>query len=260
VTAVFLGQCHTLTFPEKVSSSLEENILWFAFDNELTYDVFIHDPKYYLATLNPAAFPHIRFKRRATEPVNQTRNFDLMYVRETKHVKLNRADYPCQESKDYNFRQCVKRSVYKRVGCKMDWDQQGYEEFPFCSEIQDLKKYETEFLVLSQVEEREVIKRTGCLPPCTFSQFSLVHNIQGFYQPYGMGLVYATTEVRLEEEDWVYPSLSFIAEFGGALGMFVGFSFMTFWDIFVWGHGKCKKKSQIEETEMQSDDNNQSKN
>ena len=114
--------------------------------------------------------------------------------------------------------------------------------------------------MLSQVEEREVIKRTGCLPPCTFSQFSLVHNIQGFYQPYGMGLVYATTEVRLEEEDWVYPSLSFIAEFGGALGMFVGFSFMTFWDIFVWGHGKCKKKSQIEETEMQSDGNNQSKN
>ena len=139
MTAVFLGQCHTLTFPDKVSSSLEENILWFAFDNELTYDVFIHDPKYYLATLNPAAFPHIRFKRRATEPVNQTRNFDLMYVRETKHVKLNRADYPCQESKDYDFRQCVKRSVYKKVGCKMDWDQQGYEEFPFCSEIQDLK-------------------------------------------------------------------------------------------------------------------------
>ena len=115
------------------------------------------------------------------------------------------------------------------------------------------RDYEREFLQLSQVEEREVIEQTGCLPPCIYSQFSLVHNIEGFYQIYGMGLVYATTEVRLEEEDWVYPSLSFIAEFGGALGMFVGFSFMTFWDCFVWGFGKYKKKSQVEETEMTSD-------
>ena len=53
------------------------------------------------------------------------------------------------------------------------------------------------------MEEREVIKATGCLPPCSFSQFSLVHNNEGIYQDYGLGLVYATTEVRLEEEDWV---------------------------------------------------------
>ena len=37
-------------------------------------------------------------------------------------------------------------------------------------------------------------------------------------------------QVRTETEDWVYPGLSFIAEFGGALGMFLGFSFYMFWD------------------------------
>ena len=33
-----------------------------------------------------------------------------------------------------------------------------------------------------------------------------------------------------EEEVLVYPFQSFIAEFGGSLGLFLGFSFMTIWD------------------------------
>ena len=35
---------------------------------------------------------------------------------------------------------------------------------------------------------------------------------------------------QAEEEVLVYPFLSFIAEFGGCLGLFLGFSFMTIWD------------------------------
>ena len=105
------------------------------------------------------------------------------------------------------------------------------------------------------MEERQVIKKTGCLPPCSYSQFSLVHNIQGHFQNYGMGLMYATTEVQLEEEDWVYPTLSFIAELGGALGMSIGFSFLSLWDCFEFGHGKCKKTSNVEDMEMTGEDN-----
>ena len=79
-----------------------------------------------------------------------------------------------------------------------------------------------------------------------YSEYTLVEDIPGFMNDYGMGLAFATTEVsllsimerlipsfcqvRTETEDWVYPGLSFIAEFGGALGMFLGFSFYMFWD------------------------------
>ena len=49
----------------------------------------------------------------------------------------------------------------------------------------------------------------------------------------------------VEEEDWVYPELSFIAEFGGALGLFVGFSFYMIWDILEWGRKKyCSKETE----------------
>ena len=140
MTAVFLGQCHTLRFPDKVGSYVEENLLFLHFNPAFTYDVFIHDPQYYLATLNPAAFPHIRLKRKPNIPLNESRNFDLMYVRETRHTKLNRYEHPCQEDPSYNFRQCVKRSVYRKLGCKMDWDKDNQDQnFPLCTQIQQLK-------------------------------------------------------------------------------------------------------------------------
>ena len=39
------------------------------------------------------------------------------------------------------------------------------------------------------------------------------------------------TEARLEKETWAYTAISFISEMGGALGLFIGFSFLSFWDL-----------------------------
>ena len=55
--------------------------------------------------------------------------------------------------------------------------------------------------------------------------------MKGLTSGFGIGAVYLSTEIRLEEEEYIYPLLSFISEFGGALGMFLGFSFMMFWDV-----------------------------
>ena len=42
----------------------------------------------------------------------------------------------------------------------------------------------------------------------------------------------ADTMGILVSEQPLYGWVSFIAEFGGALGLFVGFSFLTFFDLF----------------------------
>ena len=40
----------------------------------------------------------------------------------------------------------------------------------------------------------------------------------------------ATTEVKEEEEQYIYDSISFISECGGSLGLFLGFSFLMVFD------------------------------
>ena len=47
----------------------------------------------------------------------------------------------------------------------------------------------------------------------------------------GLSIVLGAKKFRKRKEVEVYPVESFIAEFGGALGLFVGFSFMMIWDI-----------------------------
>ena len=74
--------------------------------------------------------------------------------------------------------------------------------------------------------------QTGCLVPCRYREYKLVQRVDGFFLDYGLGVSYSTTEVVVEEEQWVYPPVSFLAEFGGALGMFLGVSFMLVWDCF----------------------------
>ena len=46
------------------------------------------------------------------------------------------------------------------------------------------------------------------------------------------GFSFVSTELQIRKETLVYPSMSFISEFGGSLGLFVGFSFLTAWDFF----------------------------
>ena len=47
---------------------------------------------------------------------------------------------------------------------------------------------------------------------------------------HGINIAFDSKEIFVETEVKIYPFESFLAEFGGALGLFLGFSFMTIWD------------------------------
>ena len=50
---------------------------------------------------------------------------------------------------------------------------------------------------------------------------------------FGFQLKFAKTEIILEKETLLYEFESFVSEFGGALGLFLGFSFSASWDALV---------------------------
>ena len=91
---------------------------------------------------------------------------------------------------------------------------------------------------------------TGCHIPCSYMRYLpagvrfiknyCYHNFHPQYQEpqilydnansIGFMFGYSTNAVTVKEEAYIYPLQSFVSEFGGSLGLFVGFSFLTIWD------------------------------
>ena len=84
---------------------------------------------------------------------------------------------------------------------------------------------------------------TGCKVPCTYQHYSLVDHPFTLHTTYSyFSISYISTDDTLEEEVppltltfytppmqvLIYPLDSLISELGGALGLFLGFSFLGF--------------------------------
>ena len=59
---------------------------------------------------------------------------------------------------------------------------------------------------------------------CTLTKINI-------FRDFAFGMNFVSTDIRMEKEVEIYPLISFISELGGSLGLFLGFSFMTIWDL-----------------------------
>ena len=101
---------------------------------------------------------------------------------------------------------------------------------------QFFRKFEELYQSLALMELASVVGSTGCEIPCHYNQYKFL-NIDMKADEAGLpegqiqyGLWAVTKFTRIEQEILLYPFTSLLAEFGGALGLFLGFSIMTIWD------------------------------
>ena len=93
--------------------------------------------------------------------------------------------------------------------------------------------YETLYAELADYEPKRVFDKTGCQRPCTYRRYEFIGQPQlaGFEtNDFLFSLFSYSNYTRVETEELIYPLSSLVAEFGGTLGLFIGFSFMTLWD------------------------------
>ena len=83
------------------------------------------------------------------------------------------------------------------------------------------------------VFRNDLVTITGCLLPCSYTEYKLFGGT-----PRGVDsgdleieIGYAETDAAEEREAYVYDLVSFVSEGGGALGLFLGFSFLTCWEV-----------------------------
>ena len=101
-----------------------------------------------------------------------------------------------------------------------------------CTTLDQLAYHEQEYNQLLDIVQNDLINITGCSLPCRYREFKVVGNPVESDTFFGFSLIFAKTEEVEEKEALVYEFMSFVSEFGGSLGLFVGFSFLSSWDFF----------------------------
>ena len=95
------------------------------------------------------------------------------------------------------------------------------------------RQFETTYGLLFLEEYSGIQKITGCLKPCSYKEYKLIGDKlpTAFVSDHYVVAFWAiSNETTVEREYLMYPQTSLVAEFGGTLGLFLGFSFMTMWD------------------------------
>ena len=92
---------------------------------------------------------------------------------------------------------------------------------------------------------KKITNATKCQPPCSYTEFSLAEDPFSsveFNPKLGVDLIFGRGIVAVAKEELIYPFTSFIAEVGGCLGLFLGFSFLMGLDLLKESFIRLKKQ------------------
>ena len=228
------GICYTLNYSGTISDSFSMDILMFQSKDPHKHQIiYIHDLSFFAINANPHAF-----SMTSSKAMNST--YTNRIISRVKHKLINRPGNTCEEAADYSFTACIKNSFSKSVGCRRPWDRWSDQERSLCTSMEQFRQFEKLYGKISNSVTSGVEKATGCEKPCQYYEYRAVGlprpslNGQKGYVSY-FGVLYVSTETMMEVEMWAYPWTSLVAEFGGTLGLFLGLSFMNFWDGALFG-------------------------
>ena len=97
------------------------------------------------------------------------------------------------------------------------------------------RKYNQIFSKLAVAELEEISHITGCSKPCKYKKYRFLGEREpsSFQSEHSVFFLWAVSaKTKVETEVLIYPSSSLVAEFGGTLSLFLGFSFIALWDNF----------------------------
>ena len=120
------------------------------------------------------------------------------------------------------------------AGCRHWFDSLSDKSIPVCetgSQFATLTRLTLDFSLKDLSGVRNV---TGCQIPCRYTEYKQVGDLEvtrSTDRKRTLMLTLADTNIKLVNEEKLYGFVSFLAEFGGALGLFVGWSLLSVLDL-----------------------------
>ena len=241
--------------PQRIISPVMEHFMFITVYKNFKFFIFVHDIDFYFISTSPLGTALALWEFDGNSMANHYQELTLI-----KHKRLNLDHQPCEEAKNYSFNPCVIESLTEKVGCRRPWDRWTRKVQAICTERDQFKKFDEHFRILLTAEVDKIERLTGCLKPCTYKEYKFVNinpkpNLVGSVPDDQIAIgLWAVSEYTKTEEEvcaiselliptdnphrqnfvfyqvLLYPFTSLLAEFGGSLGLFLGFSFVTISD------------------------------
>ena len=113
-TNVRSGRTYTLNPDRRIGPDYNKDEIILLLDHNLIYDVFLHDKRFFLTSENPNGIPSLYIK------IDPRSTFAPLYTIDvTRHKNLNVPESPCEENTKYDFSLCVRKSLSRKMGCRL---------------------------------------------------------------------------------------------------------------------------------------------
>ena len=98
--------------------------------------------------------------------------------------------------------------------------------------MEEFSQAEGLYYHLAAGDRRRIEVVTGCLLPCSYTEYNLVSSrpIKSPWATSATIMFFGNLATRVRKEVYVYSFLDLVSDFGGSLGLFIGFSFFSLWD------------------------------
>jgi len=230
-----IGHCHTYNPSHKSSTSPDQRFvaLLGGVDNDVTngyYDgfyVYLHEKGQFwpsASAMEKLGQPKSLFIPRNTE---QECSFTLV-----ERVSLRKSFDGCTDKLDYSFTACVFNYLAERVGCQIPWvytSLHSPQTVPACRTKKEMFEYDSLLASVESLSGIAIANLSGCPVRCTVRQFSFAEckaERVSWKREWSSAFYFGAerTEVRREEEFWIFDSSDTLNGIGGALGLFLGWS------------------------------------
>ena len=147
---------------------------------------------------------------------------------------LNDPRTPCQSKpRNKNIDDCIQHYIENKIGCQLPWNTDK-TTMPTCIETEQYQDFLDTYEQIASLSGFSIAKKTGCLPSCKINEFTMT--LQDLIlQPderalYSGFFYYPGGRYWQKVYHYNYDFTSYIADVGGLIGLFLGYSMLGFYD------------------------------